>query len=257
MISAKCFAVLLLAAIVKAEEGAVVQPAENARQGVPAPAPIPPYAPANPGMLPDQAHWTEQMRVAVNGANERMTQNMVVVLSSLSVTMRDAGLNNTRALAAFTRAISNGVVDLTGVVAYMPRLLALDLPNQFTEVLRLVRRNEVRVPSSVNEAIDSILVLTRQAEESGINQRVWGPVARFLPSLFNGAHDFLQTIFTTMFNVFGAGIPDFVRSPIPARAGDESNSTVDYTTMAASAVDYTTAAPTPAAPAAAGRYYRY
>lgn len=43
------------------------------------------------------AHWTEQLRVAVNAANERTTQNMIIVLGALSETMRDAGLNNTRA----------------------------------------------------------------------------------------------------------------------------------------------------------------
>ncbi len=150
--------------------------------------------------------------------------------------------------AHFTRALSTGVIDLTSTIAYMPRLLALDLPNQFTEILRLVRRNEVRVPSSVNEAIDSILVLTRQAEESGITNRVFGPITRFMPTIFNGAHDFLQTIFTTMFNVFGANLPDFVRSPIPIpqRSEAEGNSSV--------VVEPSTAAPT-AVPA--GRYYVY
>lgn len=69
--------------------------------------------------------------------------------------------------------------DLASVVAYMPRLLLLDLPNQFVEVLKLIRRNEVRViPADVNGAIDSILFMTRQAEESGITRKIFDPIAR-------------------------------------------------------------------------------
>ncbi len=81
----------------QAEESEVVLPAENARQGVPA-VPAVPVAPGAAAGTPTiNAHWTEQLRVAVNAANERTTQNMIIVLGALSETMRDAGLNNTRA----------------------------------------------------------------------------------------------------------------------------------------------------------------
>ncbi|ODN01224.1 hypothetical protein Ocin01_05452 [Orchesella cincta] len=240
MVSAKCLAVLLLAAMVKAEEityvAHVTGTDDNARQEVPA---VP--------TLPPMEHWSDQVRVAAAGATERFSQNMVTVLGSLAETSRQAGLNNTRAFATMIRAITTSTVDLTGVVAYMPRLFLLDLPNQFTEVLRLVRRNEVRVPSSVNEAIDSILVLTRQAEESGITNRIFGPIVRFLPNIFNGTHNFLQQIFTTMFTVFGTGtpLPEAPLNPIPSRSENEDNSTTT-----ASIVVESTAAP-------AARYYRY
>ncbi|CAL8138292.1 unnamed protein product [Orchesella dallaii] len=243
MVSAKCLAVLLLAAFVKAEDKITYVAVEsvledNARQAEGGPLPT----------LPPMEHWTDQVRVAVNGANERLSQNMVTVLGSLAETSRQAGLNGTRAFATLTRAIVTSTIDLTGVVAYMPRLLFLDLPNQFTEVLRLVRRNEVRVPSSVNEAIDSILVLTRQAEESGITNRIFGPVTRFLPNILNGSHDFLQQIFTTMFTVFGtAPLPDAVMSPIPSRSVDEDSNS---TTVAGDVVIESTAAPS-------ARFYRY
>jgi hypothetical protein len=234
MVSAKYLAFLFLAGIAAAEDSVVVSIStveEHARQAEPA-APVAPAVPGLPVM--GNEHWTMQVRDAVNGASDRLSQNMVVVLSSLAETMRNAGLNNTRAFASLTRAIVTNVVDLTGVVAYMPRLFLLDLPNQFTEVLRLIRRNEVRYPSSVNEAIDSILVLTRQAEESGITQRVYGPIIKFMPNILNGAHDFLQVIFTTMFNVFGANVPDPVYSPIPARGEDEFNVTAPIPTSSVS-----------------------
>jgi len=243
MVSAKCIAVLLLAALVKAEDSItyITVGEDNARQAAGAPPAVP--------SLPPQEHWTDQVRIAANGATERLSQNMVTVLGSLAETSRQAGYNYTRAFATLTRAIVTSTIDLTGVVAYMPRLLLLDLPNQFTEVLRLVRRNEVRVPSSVNEAIDSILVLTRQAEESGITNRIFGPVTRFLPNILNGAHDFLQQIFTTMYTVFGtAPLPDAVMSPIPSRSVSEEEA--NSTSTVGSVVIESTAAPS-------ARFYPY
>jgi len=238
MVSAKCFVILLAAAFVKAEESNVVIPEDNARQAAPSP------PEAIPTLIPME-HWTEQVRVAVAGASSRLSQNMVVVLGGLAETSREAGLNGTRAFAHLTRAIITNTIDLTGIVAYMPRLLLLDMPNQFTEILRLVRRNEVRVPSSVNEAIDNILVLTRQAETSGINERVFGPVVRFMPNILNGVHDFLQQIFTTMFTVFGTGpLPPVPIAPIPSRSVGED----DATTVVAEASS--TLQPS-------ARYYRY
>lgn len=118
MISTKCIAVLFLAAfalvsifkydiinvrnsliaftallVFQAQQSDVMQPEENARQEAAAAT----ASPTIPPTLPPSQHWTEQMRVAVHGATERMSQNMVVVLSALSETMRDAGYNNTRA----------------------------------------------------------------------------------------------------------------------------------------------------------------
>lgn len=116
-------------------------------------------------------------------------------------------LNEFSISATLTRAVVSNTFDLGSVVAYMPKLLLLDLPTQFVEVLRLIRRNEVRVvPTDVNGAIDSILAMTRQAEESGITRQIFDPIVRFLPNMLSGVHDFLQTIIGTTANVFGAGV---------------------------------------------------
>lgn len=78
----------------------VVDVVENVARQAPE---VPVLVPAQQPMINE--HWTQQVREAVNGASNRVSQNMVVVLSGLSETMRDAGLNNTRAfgkLEAFT-----------------------------------------------------------------------------------------------------------------------------------------------------------
>jgi hypothetical protein len=151
--------------------------------------------------------WRVTLTNAVQGATDRFQVNFVTVLNGLQNTTVDAGQNVTRALATLTRAVVTNTLDLGGVVAYMPKLMLMDLPNQFVEVLRLIRRNEIRVvPTDVNGAIDSILAMTRQAEESGITKRIFDPIVNFLPNMMNGVHDFLQTIIGTTANVFGAGV---------------------------------------------------
>jgi len=150
--------------------------------------------------------WRQTLVDAVQGATTRFQTNLVTVLNGLANTTVDAGQNVTRALATLTRAVVTNTVDVGMVVAYMPRLILLDLPTQFVEVLKLIRRNEVRViPTDVNGAIDNILAMTRQAEESGITRRIFDPIAKFMPNMLNGVHDFLQTIIGTTANVFGAG----------------------------------------------------
>lgn len=103
-----------------------------------------------------------------------------------------------------TTALVNNTIDLAGVVGYLPRLLVQDLPTQFVEVLVLIRRNEIRAPVDVQTAIDNILVVTRQAQESGITDRLFGPITRFLPNLLSGVNNFLVTIFNNVFSFLGA-----------------------------------------------------
>ncbi|XP_021943022.1 uncharacterized protein LOC110841646 [Folsomia candida] len=161
--------------------------------------------PAQPPLA--ESVWRQQLTNAVQGATDRFQTNFVTVLNGLANTTQEAGTNVTIALATLTRAVVTNTFDLASVVAYMPRLLLLDLPNQFVEVLKLIRRNEVRViPADVNGAIDSILFMTRQAEESGITRKIFDPIARFLPNMMAGLSEFFQTIIGTTANVFGVGV---------------------------------------------------
>ncbi len=108
--------------------------------------------------------------------------------------------------AILTTALVNNTIDLAGVVGYLPRLLIQDLPTQFVEVLRLIRRNEIRAPSDVGTAIDNVLVIVRQAQDSGITDRLFGPITRFLPNLLTGVNDFMVTIFNNVFSFLGANL---------------------------------------------------
>jgi len=146
----------------------------------------------------------QQLRQAQDSAAQQLQANLITTLNGLSQSAANAGTNVTTAIAVLTQAVIANTFDLAGAVAYMPRLLLLDLPTQFVEVLRIMRRQQTRVPSNVNNAIDTVTDFTRQSQASGISDQLFAPVVRFLPNMLNGVQTFLQTIIGSVFGFLGA-----------------------------------------------------
>ena len=150
-----------------------------------------------------EKEWRQELRQAQDSAAQQLQLNLITVLNGLAQNAATRGANVTNALAILTRAVVSNTFDLAGVVAYMPRLMLLDLPTQFVEVLQLMRRNEVRLPTDINSAIDTVTALARQSQESRIPDQLFGPIIRFLPNMLDGMQTFLQTIIGNVFGFLG------------------------------------------------------
>ncbi|CAG7825992.1 unnamed protein product [Allacma fusca] len=150
-----------------------------------------------------ETEWRQELRQAQAGAAQQLQTNLLTVLNGLAESAANRGANVTRAIHTLTQAVVKNTFDLAGVVAYMPRLMLLDLPTQFVEVLQLARRNQLSMPNDVNSAIDTVTALANQAQDSRISENVFGPIIRFLPNMLNGMQTFLQTIIGNVFGFLG------------------------------------------------------
>ncbi|CAG7728341.1 unnamed protein product [Allacma fusca] len=139
-------------------------------------------------------------REAMDQAQNRLQQNLVSALSNLANATSQASANVSRAANTMIRGLVTNSFSLAGVMAYMPRLILLDGPNQFVETLRLIRTNQIRLPNDINSAIDTLIAFTNQQRESGIGNN-FTPLVTFLPNLFSGFENFLVTFIDSVFNV--------------------------------------------------------
>lgn len=160
--------------------------------------------------LPDDS--VRDARQALQGATNQLQNNLINVLSHIANSSHIAGVNVSRSAAFMIRSIISNTFSLTGVVAYMPRLIFLDGPTQFIETLRLVRTNQIRLPNDVDSAIDTLLTFAGQFRDSGIPQN-FAPAINFFPNIFAGVGDFMSSLIDSVF-VFIA--------PIPSRVGGNS-----------------------------------
>lgn len=139
-----------------------------------------------------------QARQALEGATSTLQNNLVTALTSLANASAIAGSNVSHAAALLVRGLVSNTFSLGGVVAYMPRLIFLDGPTQFIETLRLIRSNQIRVPSDMNGAIDTLLVFAGQVRDSGVGNN-FTPLVTFFPNIFVGVGDFLTTLIDSVF----------------------------------------------------------
>jgi hypothetical protein len=141
-------------------------------------------------------------RQAIEQATSTLQNNLINSLTRLANASAIAGQNVSRAAAVMLRKLTTNTVSLAGVVAYMPRLIFLDGPTQFIEVLRLVRSNQIRIPNDMDSAIDTLIAFANQTRDSGIGEN-FTPAFTFLPNLFNGVGDFFTTIIDSLFTFIG------------------------------------------------------
>jgi hypothetical protein len=137
-------------------------------------------------------------RQALEQASSQLSNNLIGALTSLANASSVAGTNVSRAAAIMVRGLLTDTFRLGGVVAYMPRLIFLDGPTQFVEVLRLIRSNQIRLPNDVDSAIDTLIAFANQYRDSNIGQN-FNPAFTFLPNLFRGVGDFMVTLLDSLF----------------------------------------------------------
>jgi hypothetical protein len=137
-------------------------------------------------------------RQALEAASSKLSNNLISALTSLANASSVAGTNVSRAASVMIRGLVTDTFQLGGVVAYMPRLIFLDGPTQFVEVLRLIRSNQIRLPNDVDSAIDTLISFANQYRDSSIGDN-FNPAFTFLPNLFKGVGDFMVTLLDSLF----------------------------------------------------------
>jgi len=137
-------------------------------------------------------------RQALQGATSQLQNNLINALSSMANASAVAGQNVSRAAATMIRGLVTDTFSLAQVVAYMPRLLLLDGPTQFMETLRLIRSNQIRLPSDMDSAIDTLLVFAGQVRDSNIGEN-FTPLVTFFPNIATGLGGFLTTLVDSVF----------------------------------------------------------
>jgi len=137
-------------------------------------------------------------RQSLEQASGQLQNNLVSALTSLANASSVAGTNVSNAAAIMIRGLLTDTFQLGGVVAYMPRLIFLDGPTQFVEVLRLIRSNQIRIPNDVDSAIDTLISFANQYRDSSIGDN-FTPAFTFLPNLFRGVGDFMVTLLDSLF----------------------------------------------------------
>jgi len=137
-------------------------------------------------------------RQALEQASGQLSNNLITALTNMANASALAGTNVSRAAAVMVRGLLTDTFQLGGVVAYMPRLIFLDGPTQFIEVLRLIRSNQIRIPNDVDSAIDTLISFANQYRDSAIGDN-FTPAFTFLPNLFRGVGDFMVTLLDSLF----------------------------------------------------------
>jgi len=137
-------------------------------------------------------------RQALAGATTTLQNNLINSLSAMANATAVAGQNVSRAAATMIRGLVTNTFSLAGVVAYMPRLIFLDGPTQFVETLRLIRSNQIRVPSDMDSAIDTLIAFANQVRDSNVGSN-FTPVITFFPNIMAGVGDFLTTLIDSVF----------------------------------------------------------
>jgi len=140
-------------------------------------------------------------RQALESASGQLSNNFIKALAGLANASAIAGANVSHAANVMMRGVVTNTVQLGGVLAYMPRLIFLDGPTQFVEVLRLIRSNQIRLPNDIDSAIDTLISFANQYRDSKIGEN-FNPAFTFLPNLFKGVGDFMVTFLDSLFVFF-------------------------------------------------------
>lgn len=85
----------------------------------------------------------------------------------------------------------------------MPRLIFLDGPSQFIETLRLLRSGQIRVPTDMDSAIDTLINFASSVRTAQITMNVATPFLAAFPNLFRGAELLSTEVLYQVFSWLG------------------------------------------------------
>ncbi|ODM98363.1 hypothetical protein Ocin01_08309 [Orchesella cincta] len=97
------------------------------------------------------------------------------------------GTNVSRSSATLIRGFVQDSFNLGSIGVYLPRLIFLDGPSQFIETLRLVRTNQIRIPSDMDSAMDTLINFASSVRDAPVTNNVSNPFLSFFPNIFHGA----------------------------------------------------------------------
>lgn len=138
--------------------------------------------------------------------NEGVRKNLATYLTRISNSSGSGSRNVSEAASILVRHVVGEAFNIGSVATYIPRLFFLDGPNQFIELLKLYRSNQLKVPQDVDSAIDTLITYSAATKESQIGTNFY-PIVEAFPNLFAGVEIFVQDLLYNVFNWL---------SPLPA-----------------------------------------
>lgn len=130
---------------------------------------------------------------------ETVRNNLLDALYRMANASTIAGTNVSRAAATVIRGFVQDSFNIGSIGAYIPRLVFLDGPSQFIETMRLVRQGQIRLPSDMDTAIDTLITFAGSVRDSQIPGNLVNPFVAFFPNIFRGSETLVGE---TLFNVF-------------------------------------------------------
>jgi len=130
---------------------------------------------------------------------ETVRNNLLDALYRMANASAIAGTNVSRAAATVIRGFVQDSFNIGSIGAYIPRLIFLDGPSQFIETMRLVRQGQIRLPSDMDSAIDTLITFAGSVRDSPIPSNLVNPFVAFFPNIFRGSETLVGE---TLFNVF-------------------------------------------------------
>ncbi|CAL8103296.1 unnamed protein product [Orchesella dallaii] len=130
---------------------------------------------------------------------ETVRNNFLNTLSLMANASAVTGTNVSRSAATLIRGFVQDSFNLGSIATYLPRLIFLDGPSQFIETLRLVRTNQIRIPSDMDSAMDTLINFASSVRDAPVVNNLANPFLSFFPNVFRGAESLAGNV---LYNVF-------------------------------------------------------
>lgn len=129
---------------------------------------------------------------------ETVRTNLLDALYRMANASAIAGTNVSRAAATVIRGFVQDSFNIGSIGAYIPRLIFLDGPSQFIETMRLVRQGQIRVPTDMDSAIDTLINFAGQVRDSPVTDNLANPFVNLFPNILRGSE---HLVGSTLLNV--------------------------------------------------------
>jgi len=213
-----CASIFLFLVVLVGTNGSPLEVQENEPEPVEAPIAPPPIAKMT------SLQVEESMRKIIKQAKEMNDSEVVSTMKNMQnpgIIDRTVQVNflNTLFLMANSSAITGARVsraagtlirgfvqdsfNIGSIGAYLPRLIFLDGPTQFIELLRLYRSNQLQVPRDVDEAMDTLINFADIVRNGPIGTNLNTSFLHFFPNIFRGIELLNTEVIYGVFSWFG------------------------------------------------------
>jgi len=147
-----------------------------------------------------------------NIIEKTVQSNFLASLYQMANASAVGGAQVSRAAGTLIRGLVQDQFTFASIGAYLPRLIFLDGPTQFIETLRLIRSGQIRIPTDMDSAIDTLINFAQSVRESEVAMNVGTPFLSLFPNIFRGSELLSTELIYSVFRWFGPIGPSDISS---------------------------------------------